>query len=509
MFPTVPVPRPLLQATGAVHARNDHDKRREKHGSKRPMTSPLFRIIALDLFERGVVLRLPFRFGVATLTACPQAFVRARIAIDGREVEGGSAELVAPKWFDKNLALSNDDNFDQLRTSLALARDAYLQDRTPRSAFGYTKTHYQAHIDACARAGLNPLIAGFGTALVDRAVLDALCRARGTSFYSAITHNLTGIDATLTPDLAGFDLPGYLGSLQPAARIDVRHTVGLVDPITADDVTEWVNDGLPETLEQVIAFYGNRYFKLKVSGNADDDLARMTRIATVLEPLPDYTITFDGNEQYPDAASAVAFWQALKRTPATRRMAAATLYIEQPLSRAITLNTDVRALAQERPVLIDEADATMDSFPQARAFGYTGVSSKNCKGLYHSLLNAARCARHNRGTGGYFMSAEDLTTQAGLAVQQDLALVNLLGLTHVERNGHHYVHGFAGQGASAAEARAFARAHPDLYIGSADEVRLNVHQGRLDLASLDAPGLASGALPDFEELEPLALARAR
>ncbi len=52
----------------------------------------------------------------------------------------------------------------------------------------------------------------------------------------------------------------------------------------------------------------------------------------------------------------------------------------------------------------------------------------------------------NAEAGGerYFMSGEDLTTQAGLAVQQDLALVNLLGLTHVERNGHHYVNGMAG-----------------------------------------------------------------
>ena len=40
-----------------------------------------FRVLAIDLFERGVVLRLPFRFGVATLKACPQAFARARIAI--------------------------------------------------------------------------------------------------------------------------------------------------------------------------------------------------------------------------------------------------------------------------------------------------------------------------------------------------------------------------------------------------------------------------------------------
>ena len=41
------------------------------------------------------------------------------------------------------------------------------------------------------------------------------------------------------------------------------------------------------------------------------------------------------------------------------------------------------------------------------------------------------------------MSGEDLTTQAGLSVQQDLSLVNLLGITHVERNGHHYVNGMA------------------------------------------------------------------
>ena len=42
------------------------------------------------------------------------------------------------------------------------------------------------------------------------------------------------------------------------------------------------------------------------------------------------------------------------------------------------------------------------------------------------------------------MSAEDLTTQAGVAVQQDLALATLVGATHVERNGHHYVDGMAG-----------------------------------------------------------------
>ena len=41
------------------------------------------------------------------------------------------------------------------------------------------------------------------------------------------------------------------------------------------------------------------------------------------------------------------------------------------------------------------------------------------------------------------MTGEDLTIQPGLALQQDLALVSILGLTHVERNGHHYVNGMA------------------------------------------------------------------
>ena len=47
-----------------------------------------------------------------------------------------------------------------------------------------------------------------------------------------------------------------------------------------------------------------------------------------------------------------------------------------------------------------------------------------------SILNSARCVLWNReeGSARYFMSGEDLTTQAGLAVQQDLALVSVLGI---------------------------------------------------------------------------------
>jgi hypothetical protein len=123
--------------------------------------------------------------------------------------------------------------------------------------------------------------------------------------------------------------------------------------------------------------------------------------------------------------------------------------------------------------------------------------------LYKSILNAARCAAWNReaGEARYFMSAEDLTTQAGLSVQQDLALVNLLGIAHVERNGHHYVNGMAAQPAH--EQADFLSAHPDVYERSHGAVRLKIRDGRIALGSLSCPGYASAAMPDFDAMRAL------
>ena len=91
------------------------------------VAAPKLVVEAIDLYERDVKLRMPFRFGVVTLTEAPQAFVRVRVRLaDGTEGEGMAAELLAPKWFDKNPRYSNDDNFEQLRLSLSIARGLYL-----------------------------------------------------------------------------------------------------------------------------------------------------------------------------------------------------------------------------------------------------------------------------------------------------------------------------------------------------------------------------------------------
>ncbi|HZW75828.1 MAG TPA: enolase C-terminal domain-like protein, partial [Caldimonas sp.] len=353
-------------------------------------------------------------------------------------------------------------------------------------------------------AELLPLVASFGNALIDRAVLDAICRLLGVSFWTAMRSNLPGMTAhPAIADLGAFDFNGFLASLSPVATIEARHTVGLVDPITAADQPPGtrVDDGLPETLEEVVARYGQRCFKLKVGGDVRADLDRLLRIASVLDRIEGLHVTIDGNEQYEDVESVLELWTAIEAEPGLHKLCTATLFIEQPIKRQVALARSIAPLARHRPVIIDESDGELDAFPRARSLGYGGVSSKDCKGFYKSIVNLARCRVWNAESeaGDFFMSGEDLTTQAGLAVQQDLALVALLGLADVERNGHHFIDGFAGRPFE--ESLAFLDAHPDLYHEENRRVRLKIENGRIALGSLDCPGFGSAVVPDLSTTE--------
>lgn len=466
------------------------------------MTAPRLKLIAADFFERPVTLRLPFRFGNATLEKAPQVFVRVRIKLaDGREGEGVSAEMLVPKWFDKSPELSNEQNFDQLRRSLTMARAALLGvDAT--TPFGLSAAVDGLHHDDCAKAGLNGLIASFGLALLDRAIIDALGRLEGVAAFALVQQNRLGLDATTAIDLAGFDFGGLLAGLTPAPSIHARHTVGLVDALTrAETEGKRLDDGLPESLEEVADIYGHQFYKLKLAGSIDADIARLCGIASVLDKSASaYHATLDGNEQYRDIEQVTALWRRIGEEPRLARLKSSILFIEQPIARDAALSKPVKILSDEVPIEIDESDADVTVFPQARALGYRGISSKSCKGFYRALINRARISKWNaEEPGRYFMSAEDLTTQAGIALQQDLALASLIGVTHLERNGHHYVDGMTG--APRTEEDAFLSAHPDIYRRAANgRVRVTIRDGAIALGSLDAPGLGGGPMPDFSAM---------
>jgi hypothetical protein len=411
------------------------------------------RLRELQTSEVEARLRIPFRFGVLTLERCRQLFVRVALEVDGRLWPGAASEVLLPKWFDKSPDKSDAENVDDLRGSLKAALPHYEAE---------APTVYALHLPAAEAAAEapHPLVAGFGVALLDRAVLDALCRARGMSFFDAIRSNLPGM-----PD------QGFLATLRPSSTIAARHTVGLLDPLTREEVRQRPDD-LPCSLDEAIEAYGLRYFKLKISGKIDADLDRLRRIAAVLDRLDGYQATLDGNEQYKDPAALIELWDRLAEVP---RLRESILFIEQPIARGVAKSVSVVELAKRRPVEIDESDDTDDAFLWAKELGYAGVSSKSCKGVYRSLLNRARCAAWGPP---YFMSAEDLVVQPGISLEGDLRLATIIGCAHIERNGHHYVDGRAFATSDELERR---KGLPRLYR---PDGRLDIRRGQIDLRDL-------------------------
>jgi hypothetical protein len=451
---------------------------------------PRVRLRDVQLFERPVTLRLPFRFGAATVTHCPQAFVRVEAEVDGRPAVGATAELMVPKWFDKSPQLTQAQNFDQLRQSLRLAREAYLDAGAAASAHALHRAAAGASVAQAIALGLPRLAAQFGPAELDKALADAVLRAGGQSWCDG-----------LAAGALGDPWSKRLTVLRPR-RVALRHTVGLADRLRDTDPGTDPGDGLPATLEAAIAAYGLRRFKLKLAGELQADLDRLQAIADLLDTQAgDYRVTLDGNETFGDAAALGRCWAALSARPGLQRLLQRTLLLEQPLPRARALDEPIAALGIGVPVIIDESDDDDGAFDRALTLGYRGVSSKACKGLYRSLQHAAMIAA--RPAEHLLLSGEDLTCQAGLAVQQDTLLAASLGVAHIERNGHHYVDGFGV--APAAESTAFGQAHAGFYARNAagTSPRLRVHDGELDLSSLHGPGFASAVHPMWDHLHPL------
>ena len=442
--------------------------------------APRLRVLSVEWFERPVQFRMPFRFGAVTVTAAPQLFLFAEIETeDGRRSLGATAELMVPKWFNKDPALTPDQTVEQLRRALAIARKLYVARGTDDTAFGHHAASHAAALAACAREGIPGLAASFGPAQIDKAILDALLRVEGRDVFSGLRDNIAGLDARLTPDIDDATITAYLQSRHPLSRIMVRHTVGMTDPV--------------EQLPAIHAQTGCRYFKLKLSGDTRADTDRLGDIAGTLDgEAIDYRVTLDANEQYGSFDALNALGTALRTQPHFGNFLQRLLYVEQPLPRDLTFANPLGAFGESFAVIVDEAESDYDTFPKAMALGYRGISSKACKGIYKSLINGARAA-HWSADARTFLAGEDLTCQAGLAVQQDLALLAFHGVAHSERNGHHFVGGFPATPSD--EIAAFQAAHPDLYEARDGQTQLAIQGGALAIGSLAQVGFASGVDP--------------
>ena len=462
----------------------------------------MIRLVAAELHRLELRARMPFRYGIATMTDVPQVIARLTFELPGGIAGGLAADLLPPKWFTKDPRQPLDEEIAAMLGVIrgAIRRAAEVRAATP---FAFWREVHTAQAAWAEAAGCPPLLAHFGTSFVERALLHAVCRANGTNLSAALRGNLLGLDlAALDPELAGMRPADFLPA-HPPERIHSRHTVGLADPITAAEVPagERLADGLPQTLEEVVAFYGQRHFKLKVNGDAARDRDRLARMARVLGAVPGgAAFSLDGNESFREVAAFREYFHELRADPALAPLWPQLLYVEQPWHRDVALSSALGALARDwperPPIIIDESDAGLDDLRVALRLGYAGTSHKNCKGVLKSVVHAGRLARRRAAGLPAVHSGEDLGSVGPISPLQDLAAQAALGVTSVERNGHHY---FAGLRQFPVALQEHARRHhPDLYVPMADGVpRLDLRAGELSIGSLNAAPFGVPGEPDL------------
>ncbi|MEE2883649.1 MAG: hypothetical protein VYD70_07970 [Planctomycetota bacterium] len=441
------------------------------------------RVTGVDLELQNCSTRIPFRFGIHTLTEAPMAVVRLEAETsDGTALTGWSSELLVPRWFEKDPDRSVEDDIRSLVDSINCAAEI-ITDGTLASVFDHYWRMFEARVLSVPVTAQDRLTRGFGCAIWERAMMDATCRGVGLPFITALDCDLFRIDpGRVHPELSNW-------KFEPAAvpaKLAVRHTVGLLDELETRS-PEAPEDGLPVTLVEDIRRHGLHWFKVKVGGDPQQDLERLQRIAEVLsrEADPQFRVTLDGNEQYPDPDLLAGVIGELGIDSIGQGLVDSIVSIEQPVPRARTFDeaTAPTSLAAIAPVIIDEADHGPEAFPEALRLGYRGVSAKNCKGVSRSIIHQGICDLHD---GDAFISAEDLTNLPPWGLHQDLLTVVALGLKHVERNGHHYFRGL--DHLPDQEVKELLSQHPDLYRSLDSSGELIIEDGHLTIGSLDCEG---------------------
>jgi hypothetical protein len=452
--------------------------------------------ITIAPFESFVLwtrTRFPFRYGIASMTDVPHLFMRTRVTAGDRSAVGLTAEGLPPKWFTKNPATTFEEDLPDMLDVIGHAAHAAAHiARTPVSFFELWRAMNREQSVWAAAHAIAPLLANLGVSLVERAVLDGLCRLTGDPVHHLVVHNRLGIRlGEIHSELDGAE-PRDLLPPAPLTSCFVRHTVGLGDPITPADISppDRIADGLPQDLEASIRAYDLRFFKVKLSGASDRDVPRLRALTRVLarETDGDFRVTLDGNENFDDVGAFRDFYERAAADASLEELWRRIVAVEQPVHRDRALGDAAAALRQWPdcpPVIIDESDGRIGDLSRALELGYSGTSHKNCKGIVKGIANACLLAkRRSEGRPG-LLTGEDLCTLGPIALCEDLAMMALFGIEHVERNGHHYYRGISMLPEE--WQRASVSAHGDLYTRHADGFAcLRIENGRLQLGSVNA-----------------------
>lgn len=456
------------------------------------------KITGASIHQIQLKTRMPFKYGIATMTEVPMVFVRIEAEIDGTKTAGIASDLLPPKWFTK---VPEDPLEKEISDMLQVIRKALSQalGQAADSAFDLWKLIYDGQSRWAEANNIPALLAHFGTSLVERALIEATCKAGNKTLGQALLSGSLGFEPGRIHSCLEGQSASSLLPKTPLAKVQARHTVGLGDPLDSNqiDADDRIDDTLPQSLDQCIQAYGLRHFKIKINGDIEWDLDRLKNVAKCIEQHADsdFAFSLDGNEQFQSVTAFRDHWNILHAEPELETFFDHLLFIEQPLHRDVALNESLKSEFDQWPdrpaVIIDESDATLESLSQALAIGYAGTSHKNCKGIFKGIANACLLDHHRRNGTQTVMSGEDLCNVGPVAVIQDLAVMATLGIESVERNGHHYMAGLSQF--PERTRKQVLNAHDGLYKTSETGwPTLAICNGEIDLTSVNTQPFGTG-----------------
>src|ERR1043165_8294095 len=153
-----------------------------------------FTLSPFEFFVWHTRTRFPFRYGIASMTEVPHLFVRTRVTVAEKSSAGLSSEGLPPKWFTKNPATTFEQDLPEMLQVISnAAKLAGVIARSPLSFFDFWRALYRQQSDWADARHIAPLLANLGVSLVERAVLDGLCRLTGEPIHRMVATNRLGL----------------------------------------------------------------------------------------------------------------------------------------------------------------------------------------------------------------------------------------------------------------------------------------------------------------------------
>lgn len=282
------------------------------------------------------------------------------------------------------------------------------------------------------------------TSPIDAALHDAFGRVHHASSFDVLSAEYCNQDLSwfLDDNFKGEYLDQYTNRA-PTPVLPLYHLVGALDPLTESDVTDRPEDGLPVTLPEWITADGLTHLKIKLAGdNLDWDVDRVLSIERVTSEtqasrnVSEWFYSCDFNEKCDSADYVIEFLNRVKsNSPAAYDR---IQYIEQPTSRDLEAASAAKmhAVAELKPVVIDEALVDYEALLKCRELGYSGVALKACKGQTESLLAAAAAQKFDM-----FLCVQDLTCPGASFLQSCSLAARIPGVAAIEGNARQYCPG--------------------------------------------------------------------